>query len=104
MRRARAALGGLDLAVLRRRGGLQIGEQVHRRVGDGLEFLRAEPEALRPGTHGVLEPADGEPLLGINRLLRALGPDSVGRQVTLGLRRGGDPFEVQLTIGERPSA
>jgi len=35
-----------------------------RRVADGLEFLRATPEALRPASHGLLEPVDGEPLLG----------------------------------------
>jgi 5-formyltetrahydrofolate cyclo-ligase len=35
-----------------------------RRVGDTLEFLRATPDALRPGSHGLLEPVAGEPLSG----------------------------------------
>jgi len=35
-----------------------------RRHGDSLEFLRATPDALRPGSHGLLEPVAGEPLLG----------------------------------------
>jgi S1-C subfamily serine protease len=37
-------------------------------------------------------------------VLRALGPDSVGRTVTLRLRRGGDERDVALAIGERPDA
>ena len=45
---------------------------------------------------------DGEPIRRLQSLLRALGPDSVGRTVTLGLRRAGEPVEVTLTIGERP--
>jgi S1-C subfamily serine protease len=35
--------------------------------------------------------------------LRALGPDSVGQTVTLGLRRGGETKNVALTIAERPT-
>jgi len=33
-----------------------------RREGDRLEFLRATPDSLRPASHGLLEPTDGEPL------------------------------------------
>ena len=33
-----------------------------RRKGDHLEFLRATPDSLRPASHGILEPADGEVL------------------------------------------
>jgi len=45
---------------------LAAGKAVYfpRRVADGLEFLRAAPDSLRPGSHGLLEPVDGEPLLG----------------------------------------
>jgi 5-formyltetrahydrofolate cyclo-ligase len=45
---------------------MEAGKAVYfpRRVADGLEFLRATPEALRPASHGLLEPVDGEPLLG----------------------------------------
>jgi 5-formyltetrahydrofolate cyclo-ligase len=45
---------------------IEAGKAVYfpRRVADGLEFLRATPDALRPAAHGLLEPADGEPLLG----------------------------------------
>ena len=41
---------------------------------------------------------------GIGALVRALGPDSVGRTVKLSLSRGGEPEEASLTIGERPEA
>jgi S1-C subfamily serine protease len=47
---------------------------------------------------------DGEPILGVNRLLRALGPDSVGRRVMLGLRRSSEALDLPITIGERPTA
>jgi S1-C subfamily serine protease len=47
---------------------------------------------------------NGEPVRRLHSLLRALGPDSVGRTVTLGLRRAGEPAEVALTIAERPAA
>ena len=40
----------------------------------------------------------------LQSLLRALGPDSVGQTVTLGLRRAGEPAEIALTIAERPAA
>jgi S1-C subfamily serine protease len=52
----------------------------------------------------VIVTCDCEPLLSVNRLLRVLGPDSVGRRVTLGLLRAGDPLDLPLTIGERPTA
>jgi S1-C subfamily serine protease len=47
---------------------------------------------------------DGKPLPGISALLRALGPESVGRAVTIALHRGGEPTELTLTIGERAAA
>ncbi len=45
---------------------------------------------------------NGAPLRGVHALLRALGPDSVGENVTLGLRRGGEKLDLALIIGERP--
>lgn len=47
---------------------------------------------------------DGNPIRGVQTLLRALGPDSVGTSVTLSLRRAGEPAAASLTIGERPEA
>ncbi|HEX4739983.1 MAG TPA: S1C family serine protease [Caulobacteraceae bacterium] len=47
---------------------------------------------------------NGEPVAGMRELMRALGPGSVGRAIVLGVRRGGQPLELTLTIGERPAA
>ena len=43
---------------------------------------------------------DGQPLSDVGALLRALGPDSVGRNVAIGLRRGGAPLQLTLTDPE----
>ena len=37
-------------------------------------------------------------------VLHALGPDSVGQTVTIGLHRAGETKQVSLTIAERPTA
>ena len=52
----------------------------------------------------ILVAWNGEPIRHMRSLLRALGPDSVGQTVTLGLRRAGKTQQVSLTITERPRA
>ena len=52
----------------------------------------------------VLTSWNGAPLRHVFSLVRALGPDSVGTTVALGLRRGGEAREIRLTIGERAAA
>jgi S1-C subfamily serine protease len=47
---------------------------------------------------------NNEPVRHVYSLLRALGPDSVGETVTLGLRRAGETKQVPLTIAERTTA
>ena len=47
---------------------------------------------------------NSEPIRHMHSLLRALGPDSVGQTVTLGLRRAGEAKQIPLTIAERPAA
>jgi S1-C subfamily serine protease len=47
---------------------------------------------------------NSEPIRHVHSLLRVLGPDSVGRTVTLGLRRAGEIRQVPLTIAERQAA
>jgi S1-C subfamily serine protease len=42
-----------------------------------------------------------QPVSGLRQLLRGLGPESVGRELALGVRRAGDAIEIRLTIGER---
>jgi S1-C subfamily serine protease len=44
----------------------------------------------------------GEPIGSVGRLLHSLGPDSIGTVIALGVRRGGQPVDVSITIGERP--
>lgn len=44
---------------------------------------------------------DGTPVTGPNEIARALGTESVGRAVKVGLMRGGSASEIELTVGER---
>jgi S1-C subfamily serine protease len=44
---------------------------------------------------------DGK-ISGVRALLRALGPESVGANVDVAVRRGGEPVRFKLTVGERP--
>jgi S1-C subfamily serine protease len=44
--------------------------------------------------HAIAEPGD---------LLTVLQPDRVGKTVTTSILRGGEPRELQVTVGERPS-
>jgi S1-C subfamily serine protease len=62
--------------------------------------------AATAGMHqgDVLVTLDGEPIRSLSSLLRALGSESVGRTVSIGLRRAGELVQVSLTIGERPSS
>ncbi len=46
---------------------------------------------------------DGQTLPGLAALLRTLGPDSIGRRLALGVRRGAATLECTLTIDERPA-
>lgn len=45
---------------------------------------------------------NGEPVEGPRGLMRRLGPDSAGAEVTFGILRGGSRSEVAVTIGEKP--
>jgi S1-C subfamily serine protease len=45
---------------------------------------------------------DGKPTRHAGALLRLLRATAVGTSVTLGLRRGGSPLELSITIGDRP--
>jgi S1-C subfamily serine protease len=88
---------GLALQPVRLEGLDGIGAFVSAIAGDG----PAEKAGARPGD--VIVAWNGAPLRGVNSLLRALGPDSVGENVTLGVRRGGEKLDLALTIAERPS-
>lgn len=56
---------------------------------------------LRQGD--VIVTCDGEPVRSVHALARVLGPESVGKTVTFGIRRGGEPIEIGVTIAERPA-
>ncbi len=76
--------------------------------GSGVMVMSVDPGG--PGSAAGIHQGDiivawnGEPVRHVPALLRALGPDSVGRQVTIGLRRAGETRQLALTVGERPSA
>jgi S1-C subfamily serine protease len=69
--------------------------------------MNVEPQGpgAKAGVHqgDIIVSWNGAPVRHVRSLLRALGPDSVGQTVTLGLRRGGETKDVALTIGERPA-
>jgi len=91
------------------RGYLGLGFQlvVIEGGGRGVMIMNVEPQGpgAKAGVHqgDIIVSWNGEPVRHVRSLLRALGPDSVGQTVTLGLRRGGETKNVALTIGERPA-
>jgi S1-C subfamily serine protease len=91
------------------RGYLGLGFQLVAIGGGerGVMVMNLEPQGpgAKAGVHqgDIIVTWNGEPIRHVRSLLRALGPDSVGQTVTLGLRRGGETKNVPLTIGERPT-
>jgi S1-C subfamily serine protease len=96
----------------------------HGRIARGYLGLGLQPVAVEGGATGamvmsvdpkgpgavagvyqgdVIVAWGSEPIGHLHSVLRALGPDSVGRTVTLGLRRAGEVRQVSLTVGERPA-
>jgi S1-C subfamily serine protease len=75
--------------------------------GRGVMVMNADPQGpgAKAGVHqgDVIVAWNGEPIRHLRSLLRALGPDSVGQTVKLGLRQGGETKDLQVTIGARPS-
>ena len=76
--------------------------------GSGVMVMSVDPKG--PGAAAeihqgdVLVTWDGKAIVGLQPLLRSLGPDSVGKLLVLELRRGGQMRQTKLQIGERPSA
>ena len=91
------------------RGYLGLGFQLVAIEGGGRGVMIMNVELQGPGAKAGVHQGDiivswnGEPVRHVRSLLRALGPDSVGQTVTLGLRRGGETKNVALAIGERPA-
>jgi S1-C subfamily serine protease len=92
------------------RGYLGLGFQHVKIEGGkrGVMVMKVESQgpAAKAGVHqgDIIVAWNGEPIRHVRSLLRALGPDSVGQTVTIGLRRGGETKDVPLTIAERPTA
>ncbi len=93
------------------RGYLGLGLQPITVDGDdesGAMVMSVDPKG--PGSLAGIYQGDilvawnGEPIQQMRPLLGALGPDSVGQTVTLGLRRAGQTQQVSVTITERPRA
>jgi S1-C subfamily serine protease len=92
------------------RGYLGLGFQLVAIEGGrrGVMVMNVDPQG--PGAKAGVRQGDvivtwnSEPIRHMRSLLRALGPDSVGQTITLGLRRGGEAKDLRLTIGARPSA
>jgi S1-C subfamily serine protease len=90
------------------RGYLGLGFQLVAIEGGGRGVMVMNVDPQGPGSKAGVHQGDvivgwnGEPIRHVRSLLRALGPDSVGQTVTLGLRRGDETKDAQLTIGARP--
>jgi S1-C subfamily serine protease len=89
------------------RGYLGVGLQPVK-LDDGVGAMvmsidKTGPSAVAGIRQGdVIVAWNNEPLAGVRALLRALGPDSVGTTVDIAIRRGGEPMQFKVTIGERP--
>lgn len=92
------------------RGYLGVGLQPVRLDGEGIGAMVMSVDAKGPGAAAgvrqgdIIVAWDGKPIGSVQTLLRALGPDRVGKAVSLSLKRAGEPVQVSLTIGERPDA
>jgi S1-C subfamily serine protease len=92
------------------RGYLGLGLQPVKLDNAGIGAMVMSVDGKGPGAAAgvrqgdVIVGYDGAPIRNVQALVRALGPDSVGAVVRLALKRGGEPVEVNLTIGERPEA
>ena len=76
--------------------------------GRGILVVSTDPEgpAARAGllVGDIVTAWDGKPVDRVREVMRALGPDSVGQTVDLGLLRGGAPAALKIVIGERAVA
>jgi len=77
------------------------------RQGD-LGAMVMSVDANGPGAKAGIQQGDvirawgGQPIRSLSEVLRALGPASVGRTVSLTLSRGGEARSLDLVVGERP--
>jgi S1-C subfamily serine protease len=92
------------------RGYLGLGLQAVTIEGGGSGVMVMSVDPNGPGTAArihqgdVLVSWDGKPINRLQPLLRSLGPASVGKQVAIELRRGGQTQQTRIQIAERPAA
>jgi S1-C subfamily serine protease len=91
------------------RGYLGLGLQPVRLDQDGgVGAMVISVDADGPGAKAGIYQGDiiaawnGQPIVSLGAMLRALGPATPGTSVTLMIRRGADTRGVDVTIGERP--
>jgi S1-C subfamily serine protease len=91
------------------RGYLGLGLQPTKLDGDnGIGVMVVSVDPNGPGAAAGVRQGDviilwnDQPIQGVRMLLRTLGPAAVGSTVKLALRRGGEPVDAHLTVGERP--
>jgi S1-C subfamily serine protease len=100
----------LDAEGRIRRGYLGLGLQSVRtssgEVGAMVMSADASGPAARAGVRqgDVIVRRNGEALQGVATLLHALGSESVGTTMRLGVQRAGEPVEFDVTIVARPGA
>ncbi|WGR70401.1 MULTISPECIES: S1C family serine protease [unclassified Bradyrhizobium] len=91
------------------RGYLGLGLQPVR-LDDGIGAMvmnvdKAGPSAAAGIRQGdVIVAVNDQKLVGVRALSRTLGPASVGAVVDVAVRRGGEPVNFKVTVGERPEA
>ena len=92
------------------RGYLGLGLQPVTVDGGGAGLMAMSVDPKGPGAAAdirqgdVLTGVDGKPVARLQPLAASLGPDSVGKLLTIELRRGGQALTTKLQIGERPTA
>jgi len=91
------------------RGYLGVGLQPVE-LDDGLGAMVMSVDKAGPSAAAGLRQGDvivgwnNEKIASVRSLLRALGPDSVGKVADVAVRRAGEPVNVKIMIGERPRA
>ncbi len=85
---------------------VRVASEGGRRSGVLVASIDPQGPAVRAGllVGDIITAWNEAPVERARDVMRLLGPDSVGKSVTLKLLRGGAPNTVTITIGERPLA
>jgi S1-C subfamily serine protease len=93
------------------RGYLGLGLQpVRLGGGEGMGVMVMGVDARGPAASAGIRQGDvivalaGQPVAGVQSLLRGLGPETVGTTLAITVRRAGEPATFHILVGERPPA